>query len=203
LKPKAEELLEKTSFKKEDLDKVKMHGDSEETPGYFESLLHHHKGYTEKTDFEKERENERGYVDGYQSTSSPFKWMSQEERNVIHDLADQKFKEIEETGLTAEEILHDKVGEGLPLRDDPVFQFLKTNRSAREMLFQPGQEFNAETIIELALRQDFGPDPSLANNTKDYITKNDIDPIAQWKFKYRKKNPFLDGEAYFAGINKE
>lgn len=203
LKPKAEELLEKTQFKKDELDKVNLANDVEDNPGYFESLLHHHKGYSDKNDFEKARDNELHYVDGYHSGASPFKWMSAEERGVVHDLADQKFKEIEETGLTAEEILHDKVGEGLPLRDDPVFQFLKTNRSAREMLFKPGQEFTAENIIELALRQDFGPDRSLANNTKDYVAKNEINPIAQWKFKYRKKNPYLNGEAYFAGIRKE
>lgn len=36
------------------------------------------------------------------------------------------------------------------------------------MLLKPGDEFTADRIIELALRQDIGPDPSLSINREDY-----------------------------------
>lgn len=35
--------------------------------------------------------------------------------------------ELEESGLTRSEILHNKVGDGVALREDQFFQFLKTN----------------------------------------------------------------------------
>jgi hypothetical protein len=60
-------------------------------------------------------------------------------------------QELEDSGLTREEILYDKQ-EGIPLSDDPFFQFLKNSRSAREMLIKPGEEFTVERIIEKALR---------------------------------------------------
>lgn len=36
------------------------------------------------------------------------------------------------------------------------------------MLLKPGDEFTADRIIELALRQDIGPDPSLSMNKEDF-----------------------------------
>jgi len=41
---------------------------------------------------------------------------------------------------------------------------VKNNKTAREMLLKPGEEFTVERVIEKALRQDVGPDPSLAMN---------------------------------------
>lgn len=66
------------------------------------------------------RQNEKNFVDAYESPSGPFKWLSAQELNVIHDQIDQKMQELEDTGLTREEILYDKQ-DGIPLSDDPFF----------------------------------------------------------------------------------
>jgi len=50
------------------------------------------------------------------------------------------------------------------LADDPFFQFIKNSKTAREMLLKPGDEFSADRVIDLALRQDVSPDPSLSMN---------------------------------------
>lgn len=69
-------------------------------------------------------------------------------------------EELENSGLTREEILFDErvkiqfitFQKGIPLADDPFFQFVKNSRSAREMLIKPGEEFTMEKVIEKALR---------------------------------------------------
>ena len=57
---------------------------------------------------------------------------------------------------------------------DPFFQLIKTNRTAREMLFRPGEAFTVEKVIELALRQDIGLDPALSRRQKNYLYKHQI-----------------------------
>ena len=99
-----------------------------------------------------EWENEKHYVDGYQSPIGPLKWMSRDEKDAIHALIDVKMQELEVSGLTREEILHNWVGEGMTLWDDMFYQFLKSNRLAWEMLIKPGQEFSVSSVIEMALR---------------------------------------------------
>lgn len=47
--------------------------------------------------------------------------MSEEEKEEIHAMIDLKMNELEESGLTKDEILHNRVGEGFPLRDDQFF----------------------------------------------------------------------------------
>jgi hypothetical protein len=42
---------------------------------------------------------------------------------------------------------------------------VKDNWTVREMLISPGEEFTVDRIIEKALRQDVGPDPSAAMQT--------------------------------------
>ena len=59
-------------------------------------------------------------MDAYESPSGPFKWMGAKELNAIHDQIDHRMQELEDSGLTREEILYDKQ-EGLPLSDDPFF----------------------------------------------------------------------------------
>ena len=61
-------------------------------------------------------------------------------------------KEISDTGLTKDELLHEKAGEGVKLADDPFFQYIRENRTAREMLLKPGDAYTADRVIELALR---------------------------------------------------
>ena len=76
-------------------------------------------------------------------------------------------QELEDTGLTRFEILFEKQ-HGLKLQDDPFFQYIKNQKGAREMLLKPSEEFTADRVIELALRQDIGPDPSMTTNKVDY-----------------------------------
>ena len=71
-------------------------------------------------------------------------------------------EELEESGLTRNELLYDDPHEGVPLKDDPFFQLIKNSRTVREMLITANEEFTADRVIEKALRQDVGPDPSLS-----------------------------------------
>jgi hypothetical protein len=68
------------------------------------------------------------------------------------------------------------------------------------MLIKPGEEFSVERVLEKALRQDVGPDPTLAINKQNYKyedEKNSMAPIWEYKKKYRDKDPVLNPEAYF------
>ncbi len=64
--------------------------------------------------------------------------MTDEEKDQVHIAIDEKMQEFEDSGLTRDEILHDRIGQGIPLSEDPFFQYLKTNRLAWEMLIKPG-----------------------------------------------------------------
>jgi hypothetical protein len=72
------------------------------------------------------------------------------------------------------------------------------------MLLKPGEEFTCERIIEKALRQDIGPDPSMAMNRANYKyedNSNPVFPIWEYKKKYRDRDPVLNEEAYFYDHN--
>ena len=92
---------------------------------YFESLLHQHDSYMGLKAHETEemiRENEMNFVQGYQSPQGPFKYMSEEAKEKVHVELDRRLQEIEESGLTKEEILHEHLAPGgLKLLDDPFF----------------------------------------------------------------------------------
>ena len=88
------------------------------------------------------------------------------------------------------------------LRDDPFFQLIKNSWTVREMMMAPGEEFTADRIVEKALRQDVGVDPSAAMPKQDYKYEDENNLIAlknEYKKKYRDKNPLVSAEAYFAG----
>jgi hypothetical protein len=70
--------------------------------------------------------------------------------------------------LTRLEILYNETKGGILLKDDPFFQLVKDSWTVREMLMAPGEEFSADRIVEKALRQDVGPDPSAAMNKQNY-----------------------------------
>lgn len=93
----------------------------EKPAGFFESLFYAKWNVEKLTPEEMEWENERNFVDGYQSVTGPLKWLSEEEKDAIHSLIDVKMQELEDSGLTWEEILHNRVGEGMTLRDDMFF----------------------------------------------------------------------------------
>ena len=72
------------------------------------------------------------------------------------------------------------------------------------MLLKPGDEFTANRIIELALRQDIGPDPSMSMNKEDYQIRDwedNFGPNWEYKKKYRDTTPLIEPDAYFAGSN--
>jgi ribosomal protein S18 len=112
-----------------------------------------------KKDQEIFQENEANFMEGYQAPKGPLKWLSDKEKQKVHDQIDFKMAQLERTGLSRDEILYNKPG-GIPLAEDPVFQFLKNNPRAREMMLGPGEEFTVQKVIDRALRQDTGPDRS-------------------------------------------
>ena len=72
------------------------------------------------------------------------------------------------------------------------------------MLLKPGDELTADRVIELALRQDVGPDPSLSMNRVNYQLQDWDDgqaPNWEYKKKYRDNTPIIGPDAYFAGYN--
>jgi len=142
---------------------------------FIDSLTYHKRVPEEKTHEEILEENNKRFVEGYSSRKGPIQWMPKEEKEKVHEAVDARMRELEETGLSKEELLYDgKVG-GIPLGLDPFFQFLKKNRLAREMLFKPGQEFSVEKVIEIALRQDIGLDPALSRKEQNYLYKHQMD----------------------------
>jgi hypothetical protein len=75
---------------------------------YFESLKRNYENFESKTEEEKVRENEANFVDAYSRREGPKKYMSREEKEKIHNLIDEKMRELENTGLSREEILLNK-----------------------------------------------------------------------------------------------
>lgn len=106
------------------------------------------------------------FVEGYKTPRGPIKWMKSEEKEKVHQMIDLKMVQLEETGLSREEILYNKPG-GIPLAFDPVFQLLKNNKVAREMIVKEGTEFTVDSVLAPALHQDFGIDRSKALPNKD------------------------------------
>lgn len=54
------------------------------------------------------------------------------------------------------------IQKGIPLKIDPFFQFIKNNLKAREIYLKFNDRFTVENVIDIALRQDIGSDPSLS-----------------------------------------
>jgi hypothetical protein len=61
-------------------------------------------------------------------------------------------QELEDSGLSRFEILYDEPNKGILLKDDPFFQLIKTSKTVREMLIPSNADFNADRVVELALR---------------------------------------------------
>jgi hypothetical protein len=97
------------------------------------------------------RDNEMQQVEGFHTSEGPKKYMSPEDKAEVHDQIDIRMQELEDSGLTREELLYDQV-RGFPLADDPFFQMVKTNKNIREMLIKPNEAFTADRVIEHALR---------------------------------------------------
>lgn len=72
------------------------------------------------------------------------------------------------------------------------------------MLIKPNEEFSADRVIEKALRQDVGIDPSLSSIKTDWrvLDKDDaLSVTADYKKKYRDSNPVVTPEAFHSGEN--
>lgn len=91
--------------------------------------------------------------------------MSRAEKEKIHDEIDLRLQELEDSGLSKEEILFNKP-EGIALKYDKFFQYIKENRIARELLIKPSEKFTAEVVIEKALKQNIGPDANMGLDKK-------------------------------------
>lgn len=126
--------------------------------------------------------------------------LSVQEKKKVHDEIDRRMQDLEDTGLSRVELLHDSMArKGVQLKDDPFFQLVKTSRVVREMIIPANGEFSADRVIELALRQDFGPDPSLSGQKRNLRMMEDIgeniESIAwDYKKKYRDKDPLITAE---------
>ena len=92
---------------------------------YFESLLDQYTDTMNRPKESKEellRENERNFVEAAgSSVAGPFKYMSKEQVELIHEEIDERLQELEDTGLTRNEILFEDPGTGVKLYDDPFF----------------------------------------------------------------------------------
>jgi len=127
--------------------------------------------------------------------------MTEAAKEKVHYEIDERMQELEDSGLSRNEILFENQS-GMKLADDPFFQYLKNSRTAREMMLKPGEEFSADKIIEVALRQDVGPDGSMSMNRQDYRLRDwtqGTGPNWEYKKKYRDTTPIIDPSAYFAG----
>lgn len=125
-----------------------------------------------KTAEEKEIEKNNIFLDGIKDPKGPIKHMTRTEKEIIHEEIDVRLQELEDSGLSKEEILYNKP-EGIPLKYDKFFQYIKENRIARELLIKPNEKFSAEAIIEKALKQNIGPDASLGlDNRKLELPEN-------------------------------
>lgn len=168
---------------------------------YFDSLREHRKDMKEISMEEIEQDNELKNYDAQLHSEKTKNAMTQEEKDLVHNEIDLKMQELEDTGLTRMEILYN-VEKGIPLQDDPVFQYLKHNRIAREMLVKATEVFTADAVIERALRQDLEPDPTMAKlySNKKSI-KEDFDPLRHYKQKYKDNFPLINEESYIYGID--
>lgn len=54
------------------------------------------------------RDNEINYVAGYEGPDGPIKYMSEAAKEKVHQEIDERMKELEETGLTRDEILFEE-----------------------------------------------------------------------------------------------
>lgn len=172
---------------------------------FFSSLLNKHKrGYDFKSDETKIQENYDRFIDAYSKAGPKYK-LSKDEMNKIHEEIDLKMKELEDSGLSKEEILYNEP-KGFPLKQDQFFQFLKKNRKAREMLIAPTEDFSVDTVIDKALKQNIGPDPSIAGGKVHYmnpeLVPEDYDfQMQNKKFNRRYKNEKIEDDSYYYKSN--
>ena len=68
------------------------------------------------------RDNELNLIQGSNaSVDGPFKHMSQQRIDSVHEEITDRLEELEQSGLSRNEILFDDPHSGVPLKDDPFF----------------------------------------------------------------------------------
>ena len=72
------------------------------------------------------------------------------------------------------------------------------------MLLKPGDEFTADRVVELALRQDIAPDGSLSMNRENLKSEDWSGDKPNWEYKkkYRDTTPVIRPEAYYSDFNQ-
>ncbi|CAD8067626.1 unnamed protein product [Paramecium primaurelia] len=133
-----------------------LHRQSKEVP-YIKSLLRY-KDIAIPTFENALHQNFKTFVEGHVSPKGALKNLSEEQMKQIQTQVTKKLQELEDTGLSREEILTNGVDKGIPLSYDAFFQLLKNNEQARLVYMAPGEEFTVQKIVDIALRQDIGKD---------------------------------------------
>jgi|LakMenEpi03Aug12_release.lakeMendotaPanAssembly.Ray.scaffolds.fasta_scaffold300994_1 hypothetical protein len=59
------------------------------------------------------RDNELNFVQAYGTDQGPLKYLTQDQKDLIHNQIDRMMEEIEATGLSRFEILHEQAGKGV------------------------------------------------------------------------------------------
>jgi hypothetical protein len=207
IEEKTEKEIEEEVLNKKKIIKDNLENSPKRNKGYFTSLLNKYKlGYDVKLEEEKLENNERFFKEAYQSTG-PRYMMTREEINKVHDSIDLAMRQLEELGISKEELLYD-IPKGIPLRQDQFFQFIKNNRKAREMLIQPTEEFSVDNVLEKALKQDLGPDPSIGVGKKEFDNPQNLSDLyfkesdnKQFKRTYHDK--MVDDDSYYYKENNK
>jgi len=118
---------------------------------FFQSLQNQHANYLRTNNAEQMlTENEKNFVQAAQAhVEGPHKYLTEQQKQKVHQEVEKRMQELEETGLSRMELLYDNMeGKGCQLKDDPFFQLVKGSRTVREMIVPPGAEFTADQVIE-------------------------------------------------------
>jgi small subunit ribosomal protein S18 len=156
----------------EDSSNSERKGKDKDPTFWADSLLNKTRVTPERT-IDYETFDQRTFVDGYRTPRGPLKWMSPEDKAQVHNQASMKLQELEDTGLSRDEILYRQPG-GIPLAEDPVFQFIKNNHDAREMMMQPGQELTMENIVDAALCSKVDIDRAKVLPDREYLYEHEL-----------------------------
>ena len=122
------------------------------------SLFYKYRNIQDVNREQKRLHNLKILSEGVEKNSAHLSNLQAPEINKIDELASAKMNEIEESGLTREEILN--IGEGgVKIAIDPFFQLIKSDLKVRHQLLRNvNLEYNVDNIIKFALNQDIGYD---------------------------------------------
>ncbi len=192
---------------KDQIKKILNTNNSSRNSSFFKSLLNIYKsGYDIRNSEQIKKDNFLQFEE-YKTFSKPKDKLTPEELLNIHMQIDIKMKELEDMGKSKEQILYNE-NKGIPLKQDPFFQFLKINRKAREMMFQPKEIFSVESLINKALKQNIGPDPYIGVNQKRINDNDNLDDDYQIteenkKFNSKYRDESLKDEDYYYKTNNK